>query len=645
MTGRFYHDTKQGVKQVVFRDLSFMRPDMSDRLRNMSKEAKIWAAVSAVILIAAFIFLFVMQGICVTDFNTYPVPSEYTNVCLKKKDVLCQRFLADDTTIRGVSVYPIMDELAASEGTLTVELMDVTSGDDQLIAAAQAPLSGMSTAEWSFIPFRGKLSKGHTYEIRYSHDAPKKAEVWFVLFSKSEQQAFDPLLDCESASLGGEYLEGCIFQVLHVLHPAGIIFNTALFLSLSVLLFGILCILTHDKHAPEGQLSGIDMTILKMTERWLMPVCLTAAFIIAALVRLSLISMESGDYTGYLLPWLECYKTYGIRDSLAILPGNYYVPYNLLLALTSKLPFEPYWSIAAYAFAGDIMIALFGAGIVKMISEERGAADGRSSAAAGIAAAILLMLPPVFLDSAAWKQADTIYIGFLTGTVYFIGKKKYPQAFILFSLAFVFKLQAVFLLPVLIILYFCRRFSLKYFLTIPVTYLIAGLPSVLCGGSPAAVYSRYIGQTEDTTVMSSMFPNVYNLGLFSYEWLKLPAVLFTLFCFVMLFLYCVKRREKLEGTEAVLRLSVLSVWTCVMFLPAMHQRYGLGVAVLLTVLFLSDHRNRLLAALTVTTVLVETMVFAGYLFADNGGVPLLVQTFLYIACFFTYAGYLFHLSK
>ena len=290
------------------------------------------------------------------------------------------------------------------------------------------------------------------------------------------------------------------------------------------------------------------------------------------------------------------------------------------------------------ASVGDILIAFFGAGIVRTLLTEKGAEERTASLMAGMAGVLLLLLPPVFLDSAAWKQADTVYLGFAVAAMHYALKEKWLPSWILYGISFVIKLQSIFLLPVFIILYFCRKFPLRYFLIPPFFYVLAGFPAILCGGEPRYIYGRYLLQMGRYQVMTIAFPNVYNLGLYNgYEFLKTPAILFTFFCFVMLFLICMRRRERLSSADMKLRLTVLSIWICVMFLPTIHQRYGLGVVVFLFLVFLANYREGWLAAAAAVTILVETMGYADFLFAENAGVPMLIQTLLYTGAFLVYA--------
>ncbi len=606
----------------------------SDNKKRLSFYVLLTAALIFIILFA--VFLFVKKGIRSADLTRVPEAESYFNVCIGEGDVLSQQFTADDTGMRGVSIYPILD---ASDGELIVELADVTDGGRSIVRIPLA-VSEMESAEWRFVPFRAGLIKDHTYEIRYTADSTGDGEIWMVMFGREEQKAFNPWFPCDPAMLNGEGMDGCIFQVLHIMHPTGLGFNLILFL-IACGALAALCLFAARRlgilGSGERLREAADRILFFVFDRHAMPVCLVIGVLIAILLRIPLYGLESGDYTGYFLPWIEHYRSLGAADGLARLPGDYYVPLNLLLLPIAALPVDSCRALGIVATLGDVLIAVFGAGIVRTLLTERGAEERTAAFAAGLAGILLLLLPPVFLDSAAWKQADTFYLGFLVAAMDRALKEKWLPAWVLYGVAFVIKLQAIFLLPLLIILYFCQKFPLRYFLIPPFFYVLAGFPAILCGGEPRYIYGRYLLQVGRYQVMTIAFPNVYNLGLYSgYDVLKTPAVLFTIFCFLVLFLACMRFRDRLERKDMILRLAVLSIWICVMFLPTIHQRYGLGVAVLLFLLFLADHRDGWLASVTFTVILVETMGYADFLFAENAGVPMLVQTFLYLAAFLIY---------
>ena len=49
----------------------------------------------------------------------------------------------------------------------------------------------------------------------------------------------------------------------------------------------------------------------------------------------------SADYNNFIVPWVNKYRELGIVNGLATKVGDYYVPYNVLLAIIAQLPCEP----------------------------------------------------------------------------------------------------------------------------------------------------------------------------------------------------------------------------------------------------------------------------------------------------------------
>jgi Gpi18-like mannosyltransferase len=68
------------------------------------------------------------------------------------------------------------------------------------------------------------------------------------------------------------------------------------------------------------------------------------------------------------------------------------------------------------------------------------------------AALAVLFTPTVILNSSFWGQADAIHTTFLLACLYFLVTRREIPAFIAFGVAVAFKLQAIFLAPLLLIL-------------------------------------------------------------------------------------------------------------------------------------------------------------------------------------------------
>ena len=71
--------------------------------------------------------------------------------------------------------------------------------------------------------------------------------------------------------------------------------------------------------------------------------------------------------------------------------------------------------------------------------------------------AAVLFAPTVVVNSAAWGQCDSIYAAFCLGSLYFLLRQKPWWACVFFGIALSFKLQAIFFLPVLIIVLVVNR--------------------------------------------------------------------------------------------------------------------------------------------------------------------------------------------
>ncbi|HUI89861.1 MAG TPA: hypothetical protein VLX61_14175 [Anaerolineales bacterium] len=83
------------------------------------------------------------------------------------------------------------------------------------------------------------------------------------------------------------------------------------------------------------------------------------------------------------------------------------------------------------------------------------------------AAFAFLFLPTVILSSAFWGQADVLYTAPLIASLYFLITRKNVLPFLAFGVSLAFKVQAIFLAPLLVALWFRKEVSWKHFLLIP----------------------------------------------------------------------------------------------------------------------------------------------------------------------------------
>ncbi len=364
--------------------------------------------------------------------------------------------------------------------------------------------------------------------------------------------------------------------------------------------------------------TAFDKWLISLINDNLDKIAIFALVAIAILIRVKLIpeTTLSPDYESYYLPWVQAYREYGFFGGLSKDIGDYYVPYNVMYAVCSLFPCEPYIPIAVFSMIAEFVSAVFIRKILLIVLEERGVPTQKAALSASLGAALTLLLPFVVWNGALWKQCDAIYVVFLVVAMYYLLKDNYRYAFIFLAIAFGFKLQAIFFVPLFLVLYFAKKkYSIFEFCLIPVVYLILGLPCVLAKRGLKATYLAYLLQTQEVETegygMVSYYPNIYNFGLDEFdEILTLPAVLTAAAVLGVLAVYVLHHKGYLEKCENVLYFGIFMAWTCCMFLPGMHERYDYAIVLLMTALCISVRREKLWACalMNVNSALVYIMV-------------------------------------
>lgn len=216
-------------------------------------------------------------------------------------------------------------------------------------------------------------------------------------------------------------------------------------------------------------------------------------FIIAItlLLKYKLLNYISGDYEVFLSKWFDYLKDNGGIHALKSYIGDYNAPYVTLLSLLTYLPIKSLFSIKLLSIVFDYVLALSSGLLVKELAPKN------KKYYFLITFVIVSILPNVLLNGAMWAQCDSIYASFMIFSLYFLVKEKYIKSFIMLGIAFAFKLQFVFILPLYLVLYVTKKkFSILHFLILPVTNIVLCLPTLIMGNSLANVLSVYFNQTS-----------------------------------------------------------------------------------------------------------------------------------------------------
>lgn len=140
-----------------------------------------------------------------------------------------------------------------------------------------------------------------------------------------------------------------------------------------------------------------------------------------------------------------------------------------------------------------------------------------------IAFTVVLFAPTVLVNSSWWGQRDSIYAAFCLGSLYFLLRNKPWWAAIFFGLAMSFKLQAIFFLPVLIIVLVVNRQRALSLLAVPATFALMLLPAALAGRDWGSLLMIYPNQVSTGGTATAGRPRVQGRAVWSATARPVPA--------------------------------------------------------------------------------------------------------------------------
>ena len=194
-------------------------------------------------------------------------------------------------------------------------------------------------------------------------------------------------------------------------------------------------------------------------------------------------------------------------------------------------------------------------------------------------------------------------------------KDKPLLAAVCFGVAFSFKLQAVFLLPLLVWMWIAKRIKIRHLLAIPAVYFVLLIPAWIAGRPIGELLTIYADQTNAyETRLSLNYPNLYTFlsGQYVQEF-STAGILLTVGV-VGLMVYFMYSTAARPTPNLIVTFALLSAMTIPFFLPFMHDRYGF-VADVLVILYLFFRPARWPAAVGFT--LISLCAYAPFLFGTE----------------------------
>jgi Gpi18-like mannosyltransferase len=297
---------------------------------------------------------------------------------------------------------------------------------------------------------------------------------------------------------------------------------------------------------------------------------------LAILMRVLLFPFESGDYHQFLQGWYTALKANGGFAAVGMNIGDYMPTYIYLLAIFTYFPVSGLVAIKLISSIADIVLAIF---VMKTVNLKY-----QNKTYGVISYTVILFLPSVFLNSAVWGQCDAIFTSALVACVYYLMQNHEHKAVFAFAIAFIFKLQAVFLAPLLILMLLKRKIKPDTFLIIPLVYFISCIPAVIMGRDFLDLLTVYFSQSKQYSMISMFLPNLYTWMPEDTPGYISKAAVILAGALVALSLFYFYRKKFVLTHEMFISFALFYALFLPFILPHMHERYYF-VADILSVVF------------------------------------------------------------
>ncbi len=362
-------------------------------------------------------------------------------------------------------------------------------------------------------------------------------------------------------------------------------------------------------------------------------ICIT---LLSAYVRIVFRSFLSGDMKYFFIPWYsEIKDAGGLMGGLDRQVGDYNLFYQFLIAIMTYLPVKPHYAYKIFSICFDYLLAGIVSVLVYQLSEEE------KKMKAVLAYGAVLMLPTVLLNSAMWGQCDSVYVCFIAATFLCLFQGRYKTGFILYGIAFAFKLQAIFALPFVLFFYFVKKkFSVLHFLLIPAALCVSGLPGCLLGGRNIFdVFTVYIKQKEYSTGIYINYPSFWVFlnpnGDLDYKVAQPVMMMFTVMLLALFMSYILLKKYELSD-RSLIYVAFMTSYTTVLFLPGMRERYGYLYEILSIVLAIW---KPVTIPLVILLQVVSLCTYGHYFFLNEINMPILSAVNLMVwVCYLMMSG-------
>lgn len=339
-----------------------------------------------------------------------------------------------------------------------------------------------------------------------------------------------------------------------------------------------------------------------------------AAFAAVTYIRCSLMYFYSRDYEVFLSVWLSEMRKYSGMEALKANIGDYTMPYQYFLLILSKLKCNDLLLIKLFSVTFDIVGATYAMKLVGLKT--------KSIAVRALAFILTLAIPTVFLNSAMWGQCDMLFTAFGLAAIYYALKERGGLSVIMIAIAFSFKIQTIFFVPVMAVLFLIGKIKWRDLLWFPAVLFISVLPAAFAGRNPVSALMVYLHQTKEYATMHINATSIWcfigdpeGVEFFNFNMI---AIMLTGLAVAALIYLAYKYRSKLD-VRMIVNIAFIGALLIPYLLPRMHDRYFFTADVLSLIYFFYN-KNRWYIPIGV--ILSSYICYSRYLFL-NGEMKLL----------------------
>ncbi len=308
------------------------------------------------------------------------------------------------------------------------------------------------------------------------------------------------------------------------------------------------------------------------------------------LLRIAMLEHQSADYQAFLHAWVSQIRPLSFQQAMLETDSNYTVIYRYIVFLISRMPVSDLYIYKAVSIAFDILLAYAVMRLYEMSEPQRGYIKALAFYF------LTLSLPTVIINGALWAQCDAIYASLaLMGIYYALSNYPYRSS-ICFALSLSFKIQAIFILPILFVLWGTRRIRVKHLFAFLLTILMVCIPAIICGRSLMDCFSIYTKQIGEYNQLTLNAPSIYQLlnQAVASRWIfSNVGIIFAVGATIFLTAVFL-RQEKTINNTLFIDLAFLLCLMIPYLLPHMHERY-FYLADALSVAYFACHSRRVYA--------------------------------------------------